>query len=122
MPNPFTQFLKGTGSGSKLDAFIERWDLVEELVIRTYRKEDWKETDQQAWLQARAWLLKEYPHFMEALSPLWAGAAIAGEPAGTDPFLAILSSKNVADFKGNWRAMQTLPAAREALNRLLLAR
>jgi hypothetical protein len=38
-----------------------------------------------------------------------------------DPFLAILAAKDASDFAGDWGALQTLPAAREALNKLLLS-
>jgi hypothetical protein len=37
-----------------------------------------------------------------------------------DPFARLLAAGAARDFAGNWAAMQTLPAAREALNRWLM--
>lgn len=39
----------------------------------------------------------------------------------TDPFQLLLDLQLPAGITGNWRAMQHLPAAREAINRYLLA-
>jgi len=45
---------------------------------------------------------------------------VDGRPALEDPFLWLLSYEEITEFRQNWRAMQTLPAAREAINRLLI--
>jgi hypothetical protein len=37
-----------------------------------------------------------------------------------DPFANLLEPAQASDFVDNWTAMQTLPAARESLNMLLL--
>ena len=119
MSNPFTRFLLGRGSRGRLDEFIRQWDIVETLVVSTFRQEGDPGTDALTWQKTRAWLLAEYPEFEATLAPFWKGAKIAGKPAQTDPFLALLTFKELEQFEGNWTAMQILPAAREAINRYL---
>jgi len=44
----------------------------------------------------------------------------AGQPCADDPFRYLLAATRAATFCGSWAHMQALPAAREALNRLIL--
>ena len=71
--------------------------------------------------QSRQFLLDTYPSFQKALAPLWADTLVGGEVAGEDPFLRVLKATVANEFVGDWVALQNLPAAREALNKLVLA-
>lgn len=119
--NPFTRSLTGRARDTAFGAFVERWDAVEALVIRVYRGERATETDEAEWRSLRAHVAGEYPRWRKALDPHWRAARAAGEPASEDPFLLQLSRERAELFVGDWRAMQFLPAAREAINRLLIA-
>ncbi|GJM41140.1 MAG: hypothetical protein DHS20C20_14220 [Ardenticatenaceae bacterium] len=65
------------------------------------------------------WLRRAYGGWEGALRPYWQQTKAAGELTQTDPFKLLLDLETPADILGNWHAMQHLPAAREALNRLL---
>ncbi|GAB4581482.1 MAG: hypothetical protein Fur0022_42290 [Anaerolineales bacterium] len=119
--NPFTRFLSRTLVNRKFLHFIQQWDRVESLVIRTFREQGELEKDALAWKRVRGQLLKEYPLWAEQLRPFWQQALVDGKPAEKDPFLALLSYEDLLAFRENWPAMQTLPAAREAINRFILA-
>jgi hypothetical protein len=50
------------------------------------------------------------------LRPYWQKTKAAGEHTQTDPFQLVLDLEAPDAILGDWRAMQHLPAAREALN------
>jgi len=56
------------------------------------------------------------------LAPFWRKAKIKGEVVIKDPFLSLIDKQSAKEFVENWEAMKTLPAAREALNEMLMAR
>jgi len=100
--------------------WIAHWDALEALVIRVYKGKEARVEEEDEWGHLRPWLQKEYPRWEAALRPHWRQAQVAGEPAREDPFLRLLSFGRAEEFVGNWAAMKTLPAAREAINRLLM--
>jgi hypothetical protein len=51
---------------------------------------------------------------------LWRQTSRGGKPCEDDPFAFLLTPESAAGFVGSWAHMQALPAAREALNRLVL--
>jgi hypothetical protein len=104
----------------RLKDWIAHWDALEALVIRVYKGNQAGAQDEAEWGRLRPWLQKEYPRWETALGPHWRQAHVAGEPAREDPFLRLLAYEQAQAFVGNWAAMKTLPAAREALNRLLM--
>jgi hypothetical protein len=67
-------------------------------------------------------LEEHYGDWQEVMATYWREARVGGQPAAEDPVLKLLSAKAAADFVGDWGAMQHLPAVREAINRMLLAR
>jgi hypothetical protein len=71
--------------------------------------------------QVWPWLRERYPDRAEALRPHWQATRAAGAPTRDDPFRLLLAVPEPAAIRGDWRAMQHLPAAREAINRYLLA-
>jgi hypothetical protein len=103
-----------------LKDWIAHWDALEALVIRVYKGKKATSEDETEYRRLRAWLTRNYPRWQAALRPHWQQSLLAGEPALADPFTRLFSALQAADFAGDWSAMQTLPAAREALNRYLL--
>lgn len=118
--NPFTKFLN-RGKNSNLNQFIEHWDRVEYLAVAVFKAKGASGEESAEYAQSRKYLLDTYPSFQQALAPLWADTLVGGEIAGEDPFLRVLNAETADGFVGDWVALQNLPAAREALNKLVLA-
>lgn len=118
--NPFTQFLAQSLVRHQFLSFVRKWDLVEQIVLNTYREQGNLDEDQKIWRKLKSELPREYSRWRETLTPFWKTAFINGEPTESDPFLSLLNFNDVIEFRRNWGAMQTLPAAREAINRLLI--
>lgn len=117
--NPFTRFLVRRVQNQSLQQFVAYWDRLEVLVIAVYKSRQATPENEIEWAAIRPSLQNLYQLWAERLAPFWVNALVAGEKAKEDPFLALLMPARAADFIGNWRAMQTLPAARESLNQLL---
>jgi hypothetical protein len=127
--NPYTRWLRsvtappggpaGATSAQAADAFIADWDRLERLVIDVYRRGEADGQDEAEWQWLRGALAGR--HEAAALAPHWRGVLAGGEALAADPFLDLLALPRAADLVDNRRAMQLLPAAREALNRWLLA-
>ncbi len=120
--NPFSRFLAGATPDPALREFVVAWDELEALVIAVYRQGSAGAWEERRWRRMRPRVAEAYQFWAESLATFWPNARVAGEPAREDPFTALLAVARAADFAGNWQAMQTLPAAREALNRLLISR
>lgn len=118
--NLFTRFLKQWSQDKDLDLLVDHCDALEALVVRVYKQGEASAADEAEYHALRAWLLANYPQWEKELQPLWRQARVAGAPAEKDPFRRLIESETAADFVGDWEAMQYLPAAREALNRLVL--
>ncbi len=118
--NPVTQALAKRLKDEHLRAFIAHWDALEVLVIRVFRAKRAAPEDEAEYRRLRGWLQANYPRWEEALRPHWQQAMMAGAVAREDPFARVMAASRARDFVGNWSAMQALPAAREAINRLLL--
>jgi hypothetical protein len=120
VPNPFTKALAATLRQRKLKSFIAHWDAIEALVIRVYRGKAATADDDTEFAALKQQATEVYPALRESLEPHWRQAKVGGVPATQDPFESLLSRPTAAAFLGDWAAMQALPAAREALNRLVL--
>jgi hypothetical protein len=118
--NPFTQSIVARVRSSELREFVLRWDALEALVVRVYRARATASADEREHAEIRAWLVAHYPTWRAVLAPHWRQALRAGRPCSTDPFEDLLAPARPAEFAGGWTYMQALPAAREALNRLVL--
>lgn len=127
--NPYTRWLRGVIalSGGQAgppstptpDAFIADWDRLERLVIDVYRRGEADGQDEAEWQWLRSALTDR--HDAATLTPHWQGVRAGGQALAMDPFLALTAITRAADLVDNRGAMQLLPAAREALNRWLLA-
>lgn len=118
--NPFSKSLLAGAANADLAELVGHWDVLEALVIRVFRGKAATDADALAWRNTRAWLRVAMPRWDAALAPHWAGRKIGGQPATQSPFDDLLVPAEATGFAGNLRAMQTLPAAREALNLLIL--
>ncbi len=118
--NPVTRTLIQELNDPQLAEFIAYWDAVEALVVRIFPSQEVTAGDEAEYQQVRDWLGQAFPQWQEALRAYWPLTRIAGEPTTEDPFARLMAAKTAREFMGNWAAMQTLPAAREALNRWLM--
>ncbi len=118
--NPFTHFLSLRSPDRRLRAFIGAWDELEALVIRVYKANRVAAEDDVSYRQVRAGLVERKGHWAEWARPHGQASGGGGAPPAQDPFLRLISAESAAAFVGDWEAMQYLPAAREALNRLVL--
>jgi hypothetical protein len=119
--NPFTHFLRRRGSDPDFDRFVSYWDRLELLVVQVYRAKTTPEEAAGEYAAVWPWLRVEYGRWQPLLDPYWRQTRAAGETTQTDPFLLLLAIGSPAAIPGDWPAMQHLPAAREAINRYLLA-
>ncbi len=120
--NPFTRFLTNRLGQQSIAEFAKHWDILERLVVTTFKAKGPTAADRKAYVTSRAWLLKHYPNWQAQLTPYWQGKLIGGKPAEADPFLRLLDPETADGFVDDWVAMQTLPAAREALNEYIVAK
>ncbi|MCO5186398.1 MAG: hypothetical protein M9918_24935 [Anaerolineae bacterium] len=119
--NPFTQFLAQFLPSHDLDVFVAYWDQLEALIIRVYKTQRVSSDDERLYVSVRAQLQKGYARWQKQLDPFWRAALVNGSSAERDPFVYLFSAESAAAFIGDWTAMQQLPAAREALNRFIVA-
>lgn len=120
--NPATRALLKQIDHPGLHAFVNAWDELEVLMVDVY-KANGVDSDQQAeFADIRQRLAASYPAWQAALDPHWRATTIKGQPLAADPFQALIDLENAEAIVGNWAAMQTLPAAREALNNILVER
>jgi hypothetical protein len=120
--NPFTRSLLQKLDDRKLRQFVEAWDQLEVLIIQVYKSGEALPADETAYERTCYWLSRHYPRWQPDLSRYWPKVRAGGEPLEGDPYEILLSIKKAGEIPGNWRAMQILPAAREALNQYLLDR
>jgi hypothetical protein len=120
VPNPFTKAIAAALRQRKLASFITHWDAVEALVIRVYRGKAATDADVAEYAALKLRAGEAYLALRTSLDPLWRQANVGGAAAAEDPFDALLSRPSATAFVNDWAAMQALPAAREALNRLVL--
>ena len=118
--NPFTRSLVTRVKDSSLVEFVRQWDELEALIVRVYRANAATPEDEAVYTRRRAWLLSAYAGYRDRLNAYWPRSRIGRQPTPEDPFARLLAIERAADLVDNWDAMQTLPAARESLNLMLL--
>lgn len=97
------------------------WDSLEILVITVFKSKQSTAEDEQNYQIVKQWFNAHYSGWQAKIVPYWQDVLAGGEPVESDPFLLLVSAETAADFNGDWRAMQLLAAARETLNKLLVA-
>lgn len=120
MTNPVTQQLVRQLKDASIAQFVTHWDDLEALVISVYRAQVATPHDAAHFIAIKRRLQAHYAHWQAPLEPYWRQTKIDGSPVQADPFAALLQVEQAQDFVDNWDAMQTLPAARQALNEWLV--
>ena len=120
--NPFTRFLRQWSDDRELENLIEHCDALEALIIRVYKRGYSTAGDEAEYQALRRWMKANYPAWQGTLRPIWQELQVGGAAAQQDPFLRLIRPEESAGFVDDWKTMQHLPAAREALNRLLLSK
>ena len=120
--NPVTQALLRQVKDPALYAFVRDWDTLSDLVIEANQQKSLSFDQQEIYFQVQERLRQSYARLAAVLAPFWRKAKIRGEVIIKDPFLALIDKQSAKEFVENWEAMKTLPAAREALNEMLMAR
>lgn len=118
--NPYTRSLLKEIDDEDLTAWVQAWDELEALLVDVYRSQASGPDEQDRYRSLRQRLAAEYARWQRELEPHWRGLEAGGDPLESDPFLALLEPAEVDGILDNWQAMQTLPAAREALNNYLI--
>lgn len=120
--NPVTRGLLQQIGDQKLETFAQEWDALEALIIEINRQKSLSFAQQEEFFDIQARLRESYGPVADELEPFWRIAKINGELLSGDPYCKLIEAKSARDFLGNWPAMQTLSAAREAFNQMLMAR
>lgn len=118
--NPYTKFLSQWSNDQPFAAFVADWDRLEQLVIGVYRGKVDTTVSQTDFDELWPRLRELYSIWEPVLRSHWQATRAAGEPTRTDPFRLLLAIGSPAAIPGDWRTMQHLPAAREAINRYLV--
>ena len=120
--NPFTRFLKqwSNDDSKELEAFIEHWDTLEAMAIRVYKAKQPTADDLSAYLVIKQFMDANYRKFAPKLESYWQQSEVGGQLDHADPFAYLFQYESAEGFVDNWTALQHLPAAREALNGLLV--
>ncbi len=118
--NPYSKFLGRKSDDQRFLAFVEQWDELERLIIDVYRGQMTVAAATADYERVWPALKAQYSQWEATLRPYWQLTRAAGEPTATDPFRLLLAIDAPANIPGDWRAMQHLPAAREAINRYLV--
>ena len=91
------------------------------MVVRVYRQKITPAAARAEFEEVWPWLRQQYGVWEESLRPFWIQTTAGGQPTQYDPFQLLLAFTAPEDIRHNWTAMQHLPAAREALNQLILS-
>ena len=106
----------------ELAAFAMAWDSFEECLVWIYREGSCPPELEQRHSGLRSSLERHLAAWEEDLRPLWQATRIDGAAVRHSPFRTVLAARRPRDVVGNRDLMRTLPAAREAINHLLLER
>jgi len=120
--NPVTRRLLERIDDPDLADFALAWDALEELVVRIYRAGTCSADEAKVFTERRRALLEGHGRWADALEGHWREVRIDATPLRASPFALVLAVPEAQSVAGDWELMRTLPAAREALNGLLLER
>lgn len=120
--NPVTKALLKELGDPDAERFVVDWDELEMLVIEIYKEGKTSPEHENVYRDLKARLHDTYPPLRESLDAHWRSTKIQGKPIESDPYEMLIGQAPASGFVGNWAAMQTLPAAREALNEMLMAK
>ncbi len=118
--NPFSKYLSQWSADTDFAAFVEQWDRLEAVVVGVYRRKMDLAVAEITFDEVWSRLRESYPRWRDELRLYWQATRAAGEPTQIDPFQLLLDIPTPGAIGGDWRAMQHLPAAREAINHYLI--
>jgi len=118
--NPYSKYLSQWSADTDFGAFVEQWDRLEAVVVGVYRRKVALTAAESTFDEVWSGLRARYALWRDRLRPYWQATQAAGAPTRTDPFQLLLDIAAIEAISGDWRAMQHLPAAREAINRYLV--
>ena len=120
--NPVTRRLLDDVDDPELAAFALAWDGLEECLVQIYRMGEVSPELAARHANGRASVEAGLGTWEPALQPHWTATRINGAPPSKSPFLAVVAVRRPDAVIGDHDLIRTLPAAREALNHLLLER
>lgn len=118
--NPVTRSLLDRIADPALAEFALAWDEYEERVVNTFRQGTCPPDEVRRLADLGRLLRQRIGAWEGTLEPHWRSTRLDGEPVASSPFREILAVEPPEAFIGNRRVLRLLPAAREALNHLLL--
>lgn len=119
--NPFTRFLSQWGRDGRLDTFVSYWDRLEFIMVQVHREKMSPQAAEAEFAEVWGWLRANYERWADQFYPFWVQTVSGGEVTAVDPFQLLIDIPTPYAILGDWRAMQHLPSAREALNQYILA-
>lgn len=120
--NPVTQALLKELKDPELNNFVGDWDTLNDLIIEIFKQKSTTFEQQETYFQVQEKLQTSYAKLKEQLEPFWRASRVKDGLSVGDPFAALIEKRSAKEFVENWDAMRTLPAAREALNQMLMAK
>jgi hypothetical protein len=120
--NPVTRRLLDEIDDPELAAVALAWDRFEEQIVFLYRTGACTAEEAEEYGRGRRSVQQSIGRWTKDLEPCWKATRVDGAPLRQSPFLVILGVEEARGVLGNWDLMRLLPAAREALNYLLLER
>ena len=100
--------------------FAANWEILEELVADVYAKGQVDPKDRDLFGSLKLALKRYYRSLAEELQPFWQQVKVAGRALTKDPFAELLDTPGLTTLITNWEVMEQVPAAREALNLILV--
>jgi hypothetical protein len=100
--------------------FIGNWEMLEELITSIYHSGEITPTDRELFVSLQYALRSLYAKCAATLRPYWQQIKVAGKTNQNDPFLTMLDVSVRSSQVDYWDMVQTLPVAREALNKMVL--
>jgi hypothetical protein len=118
--NPVTRRLLERIDDPALADFAQAWDALEACIVRVYRQGACASEDEVLYEELHRRVTRGMGRWEAALESRWREVRIDGQPLPRSPFRTALAVTRARQVIGHWQLMRTLPAAREALNHLLL--
>ncbi|MGH2582011.1 MAG: hypothetical protein ACRDFQ_03850 [Anaerolineales bacterium] len=118
--NPVTESLLKDIDDEGLKNFVHQWDQFEQLIIEINRQKSLSFAQQEDFFELQSKLTASYVTWESEMELYWRQTRIKEGNLMEDPFRLLLDSESARDVLGNWEAMKLLPAAREAMNLMLM--
>lgn len=118
--NPVTVMLLERVDWPEFETWVRHWDRLESLYLTVYRSGSASRRQRREYRRLRRELRSGYELWRDPLSEHWRTVEVDGSRLQGDPFESLTRHDVLRADRIDWRDLQTLPAAREALNSFLL--